>query len=200
MPILEIITPPDSINTSEAVALTTSFKLYLNVPAAQTEDDTLILTNLYGGRTFIENATGRVMIQTVFREYFDGWPCTQQGQPARIIELSRGPVSAIASVQYLGEDGSTWHTLATTEYRTDIFSPLARIELASGSSWPTNDLYSGILSVRVQYTAGYASTAAQPVPLRGAAALLGGAFYRADKIEDAFAIARKYYEPYILKR
>lgn len=199
MPILEIITPPDAINTSEAAALTASFKLYLRVSAAQTQHDTLILSALYGARTFLENATGRVMISTVFREYFDGWPKTERGL-LRTIELSRGPVTAIASVQYLGEDGTTWNTLATTEYRTDIFSPLARIELASGSSWPTSDLYDGMLNVRVQYTAGYASTAAQPVPLRDAAALLGGALYRADRIEDAFALARNYYQPYILKR
>jgi len=57
-----------------------------------------------------------------------------------------------------------------------------------------------MLNIRVQYTAGYASTAAQPVPLRGAAALLGGAFYRADKIEDAFALAKSYYQHYIIKR
>lgn len=199
MPI-EIITSPDAINATEAAALTASFKLYLNVPAAQTEDDALILSALYGARAFLENATGRVMISTVFREYFDGWPKSERGEASRIIELSKGPVTAIASVQYLGEDGTTWNTLAATEYRTDIFSPLARIELASGASWPTSDLYNGILNVRVQYTAGYASTAAQPVPLRGAAALLGGAFYRADKIEDSFALARHYYQPYIIKR
>jgi len=199
MPI-EIITSPDAINTSEAAALTLSFKLYLNVPAAQTEDDALILSALYGARTFLENATGRVMIQTVFREYFDSWPVNAQNQSVKVIELSKGPVSAIASVQYLGEDGTTWNTLNASDYRTDILSPLPRIQLASGSSWPTTDLYDGLNNIRVQYTAGYASTSAQPVPLRGAAALLGGAFYRADKIEDAFALARHYYQPYIIKR
>ncbi len=199
MPI-EIITSPDAINASEAAALTLSFKLYLNVPAAQTEDDALILSALYGARTFLENATGRVMIQTVYREYFDGWPKNERGEASRVMELSKGPATAIASVQYLGEDGSTWNTLASGQYRTDILSPLPRIQLAEGSTWPTDDLYNGMLNVRVQYTAGYASTAAQPVPLRGAAALLGGAFYRADRIEDAFALARHYYQPYILKR
>lgn len=197
---IEIITPPDAINAAELAALTASFKLYLNVPAAQTEDDTLIISALYGARTFLENATGRVMIQTVFREYFDGWPKDQKGEISRTIELSKSPVSAIASVQYLGEDGTTWNTLLASEYRTDLFSPLARIQLAEGSTWPTDDLYNGMLNVRVEYTAGYASTSAQPVPLRGAAALLGGAFYRADKIEDAFALARHYYHPYIIKR
>jgi len=199
MPI-EIVTPPDSINTSEAAALTLSFKLYLNVPAAQTEDDTIILSALYGARTFLENATGRVMISTVFREYFDDWPKNERGEATRIIELSKGPVTAVASVQYLGEDGTTWNTLSAASYRTDLFSPLPRIQLAEGETWPTDDLYNGMLNIRVQYTAGYASTAAQPVPLRGAAALLGGAFYRADKIEDAFALARNYYQPYIIKR
>lgn len=197
---IEIITGPDAINAAEATALKASFKLYLSVPAAQTEDDDIILAALYGARTHIENATGRVMIQTVFREYFDGWPKDARGNNVRIIELSKSPVSAIASVQYLGEDGTTWNTLAASEYRTDIISPLARIELASGSTWPTTDLYDGIMNVRVQYTAGYASTAAQPVPLRGAAALLGGAFYRADKIDDSFELASKYYHHYIIKR
>ena len=199
MPI-EIITSPDEINAAEAAAVTASFKLYLRVPAAQTQHDTLILSNLYGARTFLENATGRVMIQTVFREYFDGWPKNERGEASRVIELSKGPATAIASVQYLGEDGTTWNTLSASEYRTDLLSPLPRIQLASGSSWPTSDLYDGILNVRVQYTAGYASTAAQPLPLRGAAALLGGAFYRRDAIEDSFALARHYYHPYVIKR
>ena len=199
MPI-EIITSPDAINTAEAAALTASFKLYLNVPAAQTEDDALILSALYGARTFLENATGRAMIQTVLREYFDGWPKTARGEASRIIELSKGAASAIASVEYLGEDGTTWNTFDSAKYRTDLLSPLPRIQLAEGSTWPTDDLYDGMLNVRVQYTAGYASTSVQPVPLRGAAALLGGAFYRADKIEDAFALARHYYHPYIIKR
>lgn len=200
MPVIEIITGPDAINTAEAAALTASFKLYLNIPAAQTEDDALILSALYGARTFLENATGRVMIQTVYREYFDGWPKNKRGEDSRIIQLSKSPCTAIASVQYLGEDGSTWNTLASDQYRTDLFSPLPRIELANGSTWPTNDLYDGMLNVRVQYTAGYASTAAQPVPLRGAAALLGGAFYRADKIDDSFSLARQYYQHYIIER
>lgn len=197
---LEIITPPDAINAAEAAALTASFKLYLNIPAAQTEDDALILSALYGARTFLENATGRVMISTTFREYFDGWPKNERGEASRIIELSKGPATAVASVQYLGEDGTTWNTLASDQYRTDLLSPLPRIQLAEDATWPTDDLYNGMLNIRVQYTAGYASTSAQPVPLRGAAALLGGAFYRADKIEDAFALARNYYHPYILKR
>ena len=197
---IEIVTGPDAINTVEATALTDSFKLYLNVPADEDEDDLLILSALYGARTFLENATGRVMIQTVFREYFDGWPKNDRGEPSRIIELSKAPCSAIASVQYLGEDGTTWNTLSAASYRTDLFSPLPRIELAEGETWPTDDLYNGMLNVRVQYTAGYASTSAQPVPLRGAAALLGGAFYRADKIEDAFALAKSYYQHYIIKR
>lgn len=199
MPV-EIITPPDSIDTAEAATLTASFKLYLNIPAAQAEDDTLILNALYGARTFLENATGRVMISTVFREYFDGWPKNERGEASRVIDLSKGAASAIASVQYLDEDGSTWNTFDSAKYRTDLLSPLPRIQLAEGETWPTDDLYNGMLNVRVQYTAGYASTAAQPVPLRGAAALLGGAFYRADKIEDAFALARHYYQPYIIKR
>lgn len=199
MPI-EIITPPDAINSSEAAALTASFKLYLRVPAAQTQHDALILSNLYGARAFLENATGRVMIETEFREYFDGWPKNERGEASRIIELSKGVASEVASVQYLGEDGTTWNTLDPAKYRTDLLSPLPRVQLADGETWPTTDLYNGMLNVRVQYTAGYASTAAQPIPLRGAAALLGGAFYRADKIEDSFALARNYYHPYILKR
>lgn len=197
---IEIITPPDAINTAEAAALTTALKLYFNKPEDETEDDSLILQTLYGARTYLENITGRVMIQTTFREYFDGWPKDPRGNDIRVIELSKGPASAIASVQYLGEDGTTWNTLAASEYRTDIISPLPRIELASGSTWPTSDLYNGIMNIRVQYTAGYASTAAQPLPLRGAAALLALAYYSADRVPNAFEVAERYYNSYTIKR
>lgn len=192
---VEIVTPPDL--ASEQAALLASFKLYLNVPADQTEDDQIILGALYGARTFLENATGRVMVSTGFLEYWDGWPKNAAGQPLRVIELSKAPVTEVLSVEYFS-DNAEWTEFSSSLYRVDAISPLARIELRSGLSWPA--LYDGMLSVRVEYRAGYPNIASQPGPLRGAAALLGGAFYRADRIDDSFELAKQYYQHYITKR
>ena len=192
---VEIVTPPDL--ASEQAALLASFKLYLNVPADQTEDDQIILGALYGAWTFLENATGRVMVSTGFLEYWDGWPKNAAGQFLRVIELCKAPVIEVLLVEYFASDGE-WVELDNSLYRVDKISPLARIELRAGEIWPT--LYDGMMSVRVEYRAGYPDIASQPGPLRGAAALLGGAFYRADRIEDSFELAKQYYQHYIIKR
>lgn len=192
---VEIITPPDL--ASEQAALLASFKLYLNVPADQSEDDEIILGALYGAREFLQNATGRVMVSTGFLEYWDGWPKNAAGQFLRVIELCKAPVTEVLLVEYFSHDAG-WVELDNLLYRVDTISPLARIELRGGLAWPA--LYDGMMSVRVEYRAGYSDIASQPGPLRAAAALLGGAFYRADRIEDSFALAKEYYQHYIIKR
>lgn len=68
------------------------------------------------------------------------------------IELPRGPVQSVTSVQYVDEDGAT-QTVATSDYTVDLVSRSAWIVRNSDATWP--DLLDAVNVVTVEYVAGY---------------------------------------------
>lgn len=70
------------------------------------------------------------------------------------------PLIAIQSIKYDDVDGNE-QTLDAAEYQFDIYSEPGRLRPAPDSSWPTTEA-SAYNTVRIAYTAGYATLAAVP--------------------------------------
>lgn len=85
------------------------------------------------------------------------------------IVIPAAPVSAVSSITYIDEAGSS-QTLSSSIYRTDIHSQPARIALGSSQSWPTTDTRPNAVTVTV--VAGYANAAAVPAVAKQAILLL----------------------------
>lgn len=115
-------------------------KLDLIIPAVSA------LVKTYCGRSFLD------FYSTDKTEYFS-FP-TRQG----VVFLSEIPIVSITSVKELEEDeGTTYDTLTTSEYKVDTYlDAIYRIE--EGGS--RIDFPVGINAVEVKYKAGYAATPA----------------------------------------
>lgn len=70
------------------------------------------------------------------------------------ISLPWPKVLAVSAVEYRDTAGA-WQTLDAAYYEVDTDAAPGRLKLASGYSWPS--LYDGINTVKITYTAGYAS-------------------------------------------
>lgn len=114
----------------------------------------------------IENFTGRVLVDQTWDYYLDEFP---DGE----IRLPKPPLLEVMGVFYLDAAG-TEQTFATSGYRVDVASELARLSLAYAGSWPTPQAVSN--AVRVRFRSGYVdedqSPAAGSVPFALKAAIL----------------------------
>jgi len=79
------------------------------------------------------------------------------------IEMSYPPVVTVESLQYRDPAG-VWQTLDQQDYYPDTISEPAYIVPAPGRSWPVTLHF--INAVQVVYTAGYATAAAVPEPIK----------------------------------
>ena len=117
-------------------------------------------------REYIEGLTGRSLINQVWDQYADGWPYREL-----FIQLRRGPLVSLASVNYTNSAGVE-AAMSTTDYIVDSNDDPTRIVLAYGSAWPGVALLPyPALSIRIRYTAGYAANPQDgtiPTPLRHA--------------------------------
>lgn len=68
------------------------------------------------------------------------------------IELPRGPVQSVTSVQYVDEDGAT-QTFSSDDYTTDLLGTRQWVVLNSDASWPT--ILDAVNAVSVTYVAGF---------------------------------------------
>lgn len=125
------------------------FEARAHLRVDHSNDDALIQAYIAAARGHVESLTSRTLVATSRTDYFDAW----QDE----FVLLHGPVSAVASVKYVAEDG-TLTTLATTVYRTDLASLQARVTLEHGQAWPTAREVTN--AIQIAYTAGQAVPAA----------------------------------------
>lgn len=158
---LKRITAPSALAVSLAET-----KAHLKVDFA--DDDALITMMISAATEAAEQATGRAFMQQTWQLTLDAFP--------EAFELTRPPVSAIASVQYTDTDG-VLQTLASSEYSLDNASDhgFAYLVPAYGTAWP--DTREQINAVAVQYVCGYASAATVPPLVRSWILLQIGAMY-----------------------
>lgn len=101
------------------------------------------------------------------------WELTLDEFPGDEIRLPLGPVINIVSVKYDDEDGDET-TIDAAEYDLDANDNPAW--LLPVDSWPTT--LDGINAVRVRFTAGHATAAEVPEPIKQAIRLIVGNWYQ----------------------
>lgn len=158
------VTRPVTDATSEALTLEQA-KLHLRV-TDDSEDDA-INDLIKRSRLYIQREIGRSIMSCTWKLTLDWFPS--------VVFLRFPPVTAISSVTYYDTAG-TVTTLSTDDYIYDLQSEMARITPAYGKTWPSTQ--SRIAAVTVNYTAGYASAAAVPEPIKHAMLLLIEHWYR----------------------
>lgn len=172
--------------TSDAASepiTTTEAKLHLKVDV--TDDDTLIDRLIKAARRSCEMYTERSFITQTWKAYGDSFPET--------IELIKGPVISVTSVQYVDSDGVT-QTYSTDDYTVDIQGDVARIKPVD--SWP--DIDDIMNAVIVTYQAGYGSASDVPEDIKAAMLLIIGKLYqdREDTVKRMPTHAQWLLDPY----
>jgi len=120
---------------------------------ASSTDDTMIDDIVKTARWWIEEFTGRALINQTWTQIID-W-----GFPSMII-LPHAPLSSVTSIAYTDTAGDS-QTLATTEYTVDTQTAPGRVFEAYSKSWPTTRFIRQ--AITVTYVSGYGS-AASSVP------------------------------------
>lgn len=105
-----------------------------------------------------EDRTERTLMPSTWTLRLPAFPAADGGA----IELLRPPIIGVTSVQYLDADG-TLQTVDPASYVVDTQSEPGRL-LPLASSWPATATHPQ--AVTIVYTAGYASAAAVPMPIK----------------------------------
>lgn len=160
---LEVATPP----AVEPVSLPEA-KDHLRVSIS--DDDTLISGLIVGARRWCEGFRNESFITQTLELTLDEWP--DDG----VIELPRGPVQSVTSVEYTDEDGNT-STFAASNYVVSTASNPGRLALKRSASWPSDTLQE-LEAIKVTYPAGYGDSADDvPEEVKSAIKLLVGHLY-----------------------
>lgn len=162
---LKLITPPATYPVSLIEA-----KAHLRVDFS--DDDALIEIFRKAATVDVENFCGRAFIDQTWDYYADAFPVAE-------IKIPKPPLIEVIGVFSLDSDGAE-QEFATSGYRVDTASELARITLAYGGSWPTLQAVSN--AVRVRFRAGYLDdnspqAANVPEPIKVAILLTIGNYY-----------------------
>lgn len=144
---IELVTPASTypVSVAEAVRF---------CRAEDTGNDDLIGSFIAPATQAVEEFIGHSIMTQVWRLHRDAF--------ADEMELPRGPVTAVAAVNYLDEAGAE-QVLATSVYALDLVSSPPRVVRTAGASWPATD--DAVNAVWIDYTAGYATL---PAPIRHA--------------------------------
>lgn len=156
---LSLLTAP----ASEPVTLTEA-KLHLRVE--HSADDTLITALIATARQAAEHRIAGALISQQWRLTLDAWPDS--------IELPHPPLNSVEAITYLDDTG-TRQTLAESSYQIITDTTPGSVQPAYGATWPTARSVAG--SIRIDYTAGYATAAAVPPPIKAWMLLAIGTWY-----------------------
>jgi hypothetical protein len=143
----------------------------------ETDEDLAAL--ITDARTACEDRLQRSIMPTTWlltRDTFPGLPGIVQGMSGltgyerasqmrvpNALQLHKPPVTAVAWVKYVDASG-VLQTLDPTQYLVDFKKEPAEITPAYGLAWPLTRVQAG--AVTVQYTAGWATAALVPAPIK----------------------------------
>lgn len=129
-------------------------------------DETLLITLLKMATQYVENFTGRALINRTITLFVDGvdeidlalWEGTRVAPDMsirkRYIELPSTPVSSVSSISSFS-DNDTETTFASTKYFVDTVREPARVYLRDGEAWPQSLRVAN--GLKIVYVAGYGS-------------------------------------------
>lgn len=157
----------DPVAGNEPVSRTEA-KLHLKVDS--TADDSLIDGLIIAAREHIELITGRGL-------FTQTWKYTQDDWTDELWLPRAAPLQSVTSVKYYASDGTLTTLTAADTYLVDTVSEPGRVIRKPDTAWPTlqSDRQSRI---EVTYVAGWTSVAAMPQPIKQAALLLVGHWYK----------------------
>ena len=90
------------------------------------------------------------------------------------VRLPRNPVQSVDEIRYI-DDGGTEQTLGSSKYRAELNQEPARITAAYGETWPITRPITG--AVNIDFTCGYGTASAVPVPIKHAIKILVATWY-----------------------
>jgi uncharacterized phiE125 gp8 family phage protein len=164
---LELVTPA----ATAAIALGDA-KAYLRITSTAEND---IISRIVSAATgYVEDALGRSLINTTWRESFECFPVSGYSP----INLQRAPLSSVTTIKYYDTDG-TQQTWSSDEYF--VFTPrevngFVRLDL--DYSWPGIET-ARPYAVEVDYVAGYGAAATSiPAALTQAVYMIVDHWYR----------------------
>jgi uncharacterized phiE125 gp8 family phage protein len=179
---LSLVTPP----ATEPLSLDDA-KLHLQVDGDA--ENVTIDALVYAAREWLENFTGRALIQQTWDLKLDSFAdCDYFREGA--IWLPKPPVTAVSSVTYVDTAGVS-QTWSSSEYQTDLPSGpharRARIQPAYGYTWPTTRDQPNAVTIR--FVAGYGTTAESvPSLLVTAMKLLIGQWFQHRASDEAATV------------
>jgi uncharacterized phiE125 gp8 family phage protein len=133
--------------TGAAAPLTAAdLRAHCSIAADETSFDSLLTDYIAAANGLIQEMTGRAFGAQVWKLALDAFPAE--------IDLTRGPVTAIAWVKYFDAAG-TEQTLDASKYLVDLISDPARLVPAPDMSWPVTQARAN--AVTVQFNTGYAT-------------------------------------------
>lgn len=151
-----LVTPP----LVEPVTLADA-KLHARVDGAS--QDQAILALITAARGYVEEATGRVLIEQGWRIYRDDWPA------AGVVRIRPSPLVRVDAITVYDAEG-TPGVVPASDYEIDVTSVPARVRMARGVVILPGREINGI---EIDVTAGYGAAAEDvPAPLRQAILML----------------------------
>lgn len=180
---IKVVTPP--IVDPIAILGLSALKLHLNEAADVTDNDSLITTYCQVAWDYCERYSWRQLLTASLRLSLPGWvPEYSRSESYRckasIIALPRPRVASIESVQYYDNDNAL-QTLNPDDWSADLESDVAELLIYD---FPT--VYDRPDAVRINYTAGFGTTAAAfPPVLLHAVRLLVGGYYATREPSDS---------------
>lgn len=173
----QLITPP----ASEPVLVE---DVKLNSRIDSDADDALIAELITSARTHAENYMDRSILPQTWRLVLDSFPglCSVGSQlvqrpyslPDNAILFGKTPVTGVTSIKYL-DMSATLQTWDPSQYTVEASGDLCRITPIFGQIYPITLPQIG--AVQVNFTAGWPTVAAVPMPIIRAIKMLAGYWY-----------------------
>lgn len=158
---LSLITPP-SLNS---ILSDCRVKEHLRID--EVEEDALLYDYALAAYELAQELTNRQFVQATYKYYLDGFPIVD-----RFIELPRGWLQSVTSVEYYDEDNVLQ---PFTDFDVDTYSTPGQITLKPEIYWP--DTYDKVNAVEITYVCGKATLAAVPNGIKQGLRLLIGHMY-----------------------
>jgi uncharacterized phiE125 gp8 family phage protein len=161
---------------ADAVSLD-EVKLNCRVARESTGFDPWFKDEIKAGTNFVQDQTGRQLINATFDLQLDYWPCGLEP-----MYLPRAPLSSVSSITYLDTDGAS-QTWASSKYRVITSTTPGKVTLGYQKNYPA--LYAVAGPITVRFVAGYGSAdSAVPAQLKSAIKLYVLARWEERSLED----------------
>ena len=163
----QTVTPAatNPVTTAEAITQTNSTGV---------GDDAYLDTLITAATYWVEEYTGRALINRTYKAFLDAWPVDTRGYQLTTLELPKPPLVSVTHVKTY-TDSDTASTFSSGSYFVDSNSVKGRIALRTSAAWP--EVTRTANGIEIQWIAGYGAAADVPQPIKQAILLLVGHWY-----------------------